>query len=174
VQCRTNSMSPLKRLLLPLGGAGRHLCFVDPSSRPARKLQRVSHTELAEARDRSRVHLNRCARYAVHHRGWWYAERPMGSLPPDLQRLVDRQPQMATRTRPAGIILRRVVRCWAWVRIFPFLSDALVSSVDQHFRLYAPVLAPLLLTIDLLRAVAATFMHVPRAAAGALPKHFND
>jgi hypothetical protein len=98
----------------------------------------------------------------------------MGSLPPDLQRLVDRQPQMATRTRPAGIILRRVVRCWAWVRMFPFLSDALVSSVDQHFRLYAPVLAPLLLTIDLLRAVAAIFMHVPRAAAGALPKHFND
>jgi beta-1,4-mannosyl-glycoprotein beta-1,4-N-acetylglucosaminyltransferase len=173
------SQSPFDiRRLTPCAGAlpaaGRHLCFVDPSSRPARKLERVSHTELAGARDRSGLHLSRCARYAVHHRGWWYAERPVGSLPQDLQRLVDRQPQLETRRRPAAIMLRRAVRCWAWVRISRTIPDALVSSVDQHFRLYAPGLVPLLLMLDILRAFAAIFMRAPRAAPGAIPKHFND
>ena len=66
-----------------LTNAGRHLCFVDPSCLPERKLGRVAHAEFATERSQWTVHLARCKRYAIHHRGWWYAERPAGKLPED-------------------------------------------------------------------------------------------
>jgi beta-1,4-mannosyl-glycoprotein beta-1,4-N-acetylglucosaminyltransferase len=153
--------------------AGRHLCFVDPSSQPSRKLERVAHAELAGARDQSEQHLALCTRYAVHHRGWWFAERPGGTLPPDLARLIERHPQIPCGARLAPSPLRRIVRSWARIRSCVAVPAALVASVDRNFWLCAPVLVPVMLTIELVRFLAARTFAAPRITRAAEHQHFD-
>ena len=139
------------RRTAPLAGAlpdaGRHLCFVDPAAHPSLKLGRVAHDELAGKRATSIEHLARCRRYAVHHRGWWYAEQPNGELPADLQRLHQLLAQRHDTKRHSDP-MRRMVRTWAWLRTWTVLTDDFVNSVDRHFETLAPVLAVPLLALD--------------------------
>jgi beta-1,4-mannosyl-glycoprotein beta-1,4-N-acetylglucosaminyltransferase len=156
-----------------LPDAGRHLCFVDPASRPSRKLERVAHAELATARDCSEQHLALCTRYAVHHRGWWFAERPDGPLPPDLSRLIERHPQILCGKRLAPSLLRRIVRSWAWLRSTDLVPEALIATVDRNFWLCVPLLIPMTLAIGLMRILAARLISTPRLTRNATQQHFD-
>jgi len=156
-QARGMSVHELRRTT-PLAGAlphaGRHLCFVDPAAHPSQKLGRVAHEELAGQRATHIEHLARCRRYAIHHRGWWYAERPNGELPADLQRLEQRLATRHAAGRRFGA-MRRLVRTWAWLRTWAGLPDGFVSNVDRHFNTLLPVLALPLLVLDWTRWVVS-------------------
>ena len=145
----------------PLAAAGRHFTSVDPSTRLERKLKRVFHSEYDGPRETSPEHLDRCRRYGIHHRGWWYAERPSGSLPEDLQRLLRDHPQLAS-PEPSSGLARRLARSWAWLRLWKRLPDRAVAAVDRHFERLAPLLAVPLLACDLGRAGLAAGMRATR------------
>jgi beta-1,4-mannosyl-glycoprotein beta-1,4-N-acetylglucosaminyltransferase len=141
----------------PIAGAGRHFTSVDPSTRLERKLKRVFHSEFDGPRETSPEHLERCRRHGIHHRGWWYAERPPGPLPEDLARLLRDHPRLAA-SKPRPAFARRLVRSWAWLRLWKGLPDALVTGVDRRFERLAPLLALPLLLCDLGRGALAASM----------------
>jgi len=156
----------------PIADAGRHFSSVDPSARLERKLGRVFHSEYDGPRETSPEHLERCRRHSVHHRGWWYAERPSGPLPDDLARLLGDHPRLrAPPPRPA--LARRLVRSWAWLRLWRALPDALVAAVDRRFERIAPLLALPLLLFDSGRAGLAAAMRATGTRIGAArpPQH---
>lgn len=134
----------------PLPNAGRHYSSVD--ARLEAKLDRVFHTEWSGARETRPEHLQRCRAHRVHHRGWWYAERPDGALPEDVARLAARL-QRDGRFPPMW--RRRVVRSWAWMRLWGFLPEAAVARIDRDFERLLPLTALPLLTADVVRAAAA-------------------
>jgi beta-1,4-mannosyl-glycoprotein beta-1,4-N-acetylglucosaminyltransferase len=138
-----------------LDEAGRHFISTDPAARTESKLTRVSHEELADSRALMPGHLKRARRYAIHHRGWWYAEVPGGELPPDLQRLAERCPAGKRQGPLPPPALRLLMRTWAWLRCWPRLGDSFVQAVDRHFEQQLPVLAAPLLAAELLRHVSA-------------------
>jgi len=156
-----------------LTNAGRHLCFVDPSCLPERKLGRVAHAEFATERSQWTVHLARCRRYAIHHRGWWYAERPVGKLPEDLSRLIQNYPDIRTNAKLPWFILRRVVRAWASLRCWQGLSDSFVQFIDRHFKLLTPVAIPLLLIMEIVRATSAWQKILRAPNDPSEPRHFG-
>ncbi|HXC56373.1 MAG TPA: hypothetical protein VNU97_13840 [Rhizomicrobium sp.] len=131
-----------------LPGGGRHFSAVDPAARLESKLGRVSHTEHGDVRGLNADHLRRARRHGVHHHGWWYAERPDGALPGDLDRLAARFPQMRRAQPLPPMFLRRLVRSWAWLRFARWLPDGLVAAVDRHFEALLPLLALPLLAAD--------------------------
>jgi beta-1,4-mannosyl-glycoprotein beta-1,4-N-acetylglucosaminyltransferase len=140
----------------PIAGGGRHFSSVDPSTRLERKLNRVFHTEWAGDRQTSPCHLARCRRNGVHHRGWWYAERPAGPVPDDVQRLLDRlgsAPTVFPRRHR-----RRLVRAWAWLRLTRWIPDRLVLALDRHLDRVWPLLWLPLLAADLLHQAAGSTM----------------
>jgi beta-1,4-mannosyl-glycoprotein beta-1,4-N-acetylglucosaminyltransferase len=141
----------------PLPAAGRHFTSVDPSARLERKLSRVFHSEYDGPRERSPDHLERCRRYGIHHRGWWYAEQPNGPLPEDLQRLLRDYPGLASPA-PRPALARRLARSWAWLRLWKRLPDPVVAAIDRRFEQLMPLLAVPLLTCDLGRAGLAAAM----------------
>ena len=151
------------RFSLPLGepiaDAGRHFTSVDPSARLQHKLSRVFHEEYDGARERSPEHLERCRRHWVHHRGWWQAERPKGPLPEDVARLVAQNPGLAAGPPPPRLA-RRLVRTWAWLRLWKRLPDRVVAAVDRRFDQLQPVLAVPLLIADAMRTVAAAALRL--------------
>jgi beta-1,4-mannosyl-glycoprotein beta-1,4-N-acetylglucosaminyltransferase len=138
-----------------LKDAGRHFVSTDPSARSDSKLTHVSHAELADVRTLNRDYLQRARHYGVHHHGWWYAEAPSGAWPADLQRLAERYPAMKRQAPLPPLLLRVLLRTWAWLRCWPRLSDGLVRFVDRHFEQLAPLLAAPLLTAALLRYISA-------------------
>jgi beta-1,4-mannosyl-glycoprotein beta-1,4-N-acetylglucosaminyltransferase len=159
------------RFGLPLGDAipdaGRHFTSVDPSTRLERKLSRVFHEEYDGPRETAPDHLARCRRYGVHHRGWWYAERPSGPLPEDLGRLLSAYPGLAAPpSRPA--LARRLVRSWSWLRLWKRLPDRAVGAVDRNFEYLAPLLALPLLLCDLGRAGLAIAMRATGTRLGGM------
>lgn len=154
----------------PIAGAGRHFTSVDPSARLHRKLPRMFHAEFDGARETDEAHLERCRAHAVHHRGWWYAERPEGPLPDDVERLVRRQPGIAFGQEPPPRLSRLLVRTWAWLRLWKALPDGMVRLVDRHFERMAPLLAPPLLLCELGRRAAATFA---KGRTGPQPGHHH-
>lgn len=135
----------------PLPNAGRHYSSVDAPLE--RKLSRVFHTEWSGARETRPAHLRRCRAHGVHHRGWWYAERPDGALPEDVARLAARL-HAGPPFPPAW--RRRAVRTWAWMRLWRPLPEALVARIDDHFDRLLPLMALPLMTADAMRAVGAT------------------
>jgi beta-1,4-mannosyl-glycoprotein beta-1,4-N-acetylglucosaminyltransferase len=149
------------RFRLPLGdpipAAGRHFTSVDPSTRLERKLKRVFHAEYDGPRETSPEHLQRCRRYGIHHRGWWYSERPTGPLPDDLERLLRAHPGLAAPPRPRPLA-RRLARSWSWLRLWKRLPDRAVAAVDRRFEQLAPILALPLLLCDFGRAGLAAGM----------------
>ena len=149
----------------PIAGAGRHFTSVDPSTRLERKLGRVFHEEWDGPRERSPDHLRRCRRHAVHHRGWWYAERPSGPMPEDLERLLRDHPQLASPPPPPALA-RRLVRSWAWLRLWKRLPDRAVAAVDRHFERLAPLLAVPLLLLDVARGGLAAAMRATGTRIG--------
>lgn len=154
----------------PIAGAGRHFTSVDPSARLERKLGRVFHEEYDGPRATSPEHLERCRLHSVHHRGWWYAERPPGPLPEDLERLLRDHPGLAA-SAPRPALARRLVRSWAWLRLWKGLPDALVRAVDRRFERLAPLLALPLLLCDLGRAALAGTMRAAGLRAGGARPH---
>jgi beta-1,4-mannosyl-glycoprotein beta-1,4-N-acetylglucosaminyltransferase len=150
----------------PLPDAGRHFSSVDPSARPQQKLSRMFHAEYDGARETAAAHLERCRRHAVHHRGWWYAERPDGAVPPDVGRLLARCPQLRAPPLPSPLA-RRLVRSWAWLRLWKPLPGRLVGAVDRHFDRLRPLLAPPLLLLDLGRAGLAAALRATGLRLGA-------
>jgi hypothetical protein len=135
--------------------AGRHYSSVDPSTRLERKLARVFHAEFDGTRERSAAHLERCRAWGMHHRGWWYPERPTGALPDDVARLLDRCPTLAAPPAPAAW-RRRTLRSWSWLRLSRALPDRLVNAIDTRFDALTLLLAPPLLLVDGGRALAAS------------------
>ena len=149
-----------------LPDAGRHLCFVDPAARPARKLGRVAHAELAGRNAEAMVHLERCRAHGVHHRGWWFAERPLGPLPDDLERLAKRVPEIEHGRRLPIMARRRAARAWAWLRTL--LPDESVRAGD---RIYGALL-PLWTLVELAaRPIARLVRTRPRLSGSA--NHFS-
>jgi beta-1,4-mannosyl-glycoprotein beta-1,4-N-acetylglucosaminyltransferase len=146
--------------------AGRHLTGVDCAARLERKLGRVFHEEYADDRGMSILHLLRCRRHGLHHRGWWYAEIPQGELPDDLERLAARQPHMVRTDAVPHMILRRTARTWAWLRVRGSLPDAVVLSIDRHFSVLWPVLAVPLLLADVLRALTVQVLRIVGRSLG--------
>ncbi|HEX8573283.1 MAG TPA: hypothetical protein VF759_11090 [Allosphingosinicella sp.] len=143
----------------PIPEAGRHYSAVDPSASLGRKLVRAFHEEYDGPRERSPDHLERCRRYRVHHRGWWYAERPEGPLPADVARLIAAAP--ATAAPGEGSKLeRRLVRSWAWLRLWRGLPDRGVAAVDRNFERWRPLLALPLLVADSGRSAAAGLLRL--------------
>jgi hypothetical protein len=53
------------------------------------------------------------------------------------------------------LLLRVLLRTWAWLRYCPIFSGGLVRFVDRHFEQLAPLLAAPLLTAELLRHISA-------------------
>lgn len=160
----------------PLAGAlpnaGRHLCFVDPSARPERKLGRVAHAEFATQRGMSIDHLRQCDRYGIHHRGWWYAERPFGPLPDDLRRLTVRSPLIVCDQPVLGNGVRRLARTWFWLRSWAVLPERAVYALDGHLPVWIPLAAPLLVLIDVGRwAAAACIGYRDRVSSRSIAKH---
>jgi beta-1,4-mannosyl-glycoprotein beta-1,4-N-acetylglucosaminyltransferase len=141
----------------PIADSGRHFTSVDPSARLERKLSRVFHEEYDGSRETSPAHLARCRRYGIHHRGWFYAERPQGPLPEDVGRLLRLHPQLEAPPPPPALA-RRLARSWSWLRLWKRLPDRAVAAVDRHFERLAPVLALPLLLCDLGRAGIAAGM----------------
>jgi beta-1,4-mannosyl-glycoprotein beta-1,4-N-acetylglucosaminyltransferase len=138
-----------------LDAAGDHFVSADPSMRGARKLASVSHGELADARALGAEHLSRVRRHGVHHHGWWYAETPTGPLPDHLARLAERCPAMLRSGPTPPLLVRRLVRTWAWLRFWPALGERFVAAVDRNFERLLPLLAPPLLVAGALRRLAA-------------------
>lgn len=122
----------------PLVDGGRHFSSVDPATQLDRKLHRVFHTEWAGPRETSPVHLARCRAHGVHHRGWWYAERPDGALPEDVARLVAR---LGASSPMPSLWRRRFVHAWASLRLHRSIPDRVVAFVDRHFERVLPLLA---------------------------------
>jgi len=137
-----------------LDDAGRHYSSVDPSTRLQRKLGRVFHAEFDGERERAEAHLERCRQWGLHHRGWWYAERPAGTPPADVARLVKSCPALAAPAPPPKW-RRRMLRSWSWLRLWRALPECLVATIDRHFEAMTLPLAIPLLLLDLGRAVAA-------------------
>jgi beta-1,4-mannosyl-glycoprotein beta-1,4-N-acetylglucosaminyltransferase len=136
-----------------IANAGRHLTAVDPSAQLFRKLGRVFHAEWATDRGTHLVHLLRCEEHAVHHRGWWYAEQISGDLPEDLARLAAACPAtLRTGTMPP-MWRRRVVRTWAWLRLWLSLPETMVRFIDTRFEALVPLLVAPLIAADLIRHV---------------------
>jgi hypothetical protein len=121
-----------------------------------RKLARTAHTELASARGDPQAYLALCQLYSVHHRGWWYAERPEGPLPEDLARLIDRHPTLHCRVDVSMTVERRAFRTWAWLRTCKAIPNRLVRAIDRRWDLLSVALTPLLLAADAIRALAAS------------------
>jgi beta-1,4-mannosyl-glycoprotein beta-1,4-N-acetylglucosaminyltransferase len=149
----------------PLPDSGRHFTSVDPSARLERKLGRVFHAEYDGPRETSPDHLARCRRYSVHHRGWFYAERPDGPLPEDLRRLLRDHPGLGSPPPPPALA-RRLARSWSWLRLWKRLPDPAVAAVDRHFERLAPLLALPLLLCDLARAGLAAGMRATGTRLG--------
>ena len=142
----------------PIAKAGRHLTGVDPAAQLGRKLPRMFHEEWATDRSLHAPHLERCRLHAVHHRGWWYAERPGGRMPDDLLRLADNCPS-AMRTEPLpSLWRRRLVRTWSWIRLWNGIPQQLVWAVDRHFETLVPLLFPVLTVADITRAALNLFV----------------
>jgi beta-1,4-mannosyl-glycoprotein beta-1,4-N-acetylglucosaminyltransferase len=143
----------------PIARAGRHYSSIDRGARLESKLARVFHTEWSGPRETSPHHLKRCREHGVHHRGWWYAEIPDGELPDDVKRLLKGN---ATKFPPMW--RRRVVRSWAWMRLWRMFPDAAVAAIDRHLFLFAlPLLAA-----DFVRGVAGAAL--TRQAATTNPR----
>lgn len=138
----------------PIAGGGRHFSSVDHSTRLQRKLGRVFHAEFDGARETAVDHLERCRRDGVHHRGWWFAERPAGETPEDIARLISRCPETRAPSQNSRLE-RRLARTWAWLRLWRGLPDGLVASIDRDFERLLPLIAAPLLLCDGGRAVAA-------------------
>jgi beta-1,4-mannosyl-glycoprotein beta-1,4-N-acetylglucosaminyltransferase len=140
----------------PLADGGRHFSSVDPSTHLERKLQRVFHTEWAGTRETSTPHLARCRANGVHHRGWWYAERPYGPLPEDVARLMRR---IGDGGAYPPLWRRRLLRAWAGLRLQRWLPAGLVAFVDRHYDPLLPLTALPLLLVDLGRQCASMVMN---------------
>lgn len=138
-----------------LAEAGRHLTATDPSAHLSRKLGRVFHSEWATEAGTYLPHLLRCEQHAVHHRGWWYAERPTGPLPSDLARLAAACPSTRRTTPLPPLWRRRLVRTWAWLRVWQAWPGFAVRFVDRHFEALLPALAMPLLVAGLVRRLLA-------------------
>jgi beta-1,4-mannosyl-glycoprotein beta-1,4-N-acetylglucosaminyltransferase len=147
----------------PLPDAGRHFSSVDPGTRLETKLSRVFHTEWGGPRETRPEHLRRCRAHGVHHRGWWYAERPDGPLPDDVRRLADQLNDKHTGAPFPRFWRRRLVRTWAWVRLWRFLPERMVEKIDRHFDRVLPFAAVPLMAADLVRGFIAASK--PRASA---------
>ena len=145
----------------PLPDGGRHFSSVDPSTHLDRKLHRVFHTEWSGSRETSPAHLARCRKHRVHHRGWWYAERPAGAIPEDIVRLMHR---LGAQTPAPPLWRRRLVRTWAWLRLQRWIPDRVVRAIDDQFERVLPLVALPLLLADLLRQLAASITTKPRPA----------
>jgi beta-1,4-mannosyl-glycoprotein beta-1,4-N-acetylglucosaminyltransferase len=135
--------------------AGRHLSSVDQSTRLEHKLTRVFHTEWAGDRARQPVNLQRCRKHAVHHRGWWYAEAPAGPLPDDLARLRAVSDATARGSPLPASWRRRVVRTWAWLRLWPPWPEPVIQRIDGNFDALLPLLLLPLCVAGLLRRLCA-------------------
>lgn len=146
----------------PLTDAGRHFSSVDPGARLEEKLGRVFHTEWGGERETRPAHLRRCRLHGVHHRGWWYAERPEGPLPDDLRRLADRLNDDAAAAPFPAWWRRRLVRTWAWLRLWRWLPEGTVKAIDRHFERLLPLAVVPLLAADLMRGFIAA---IARAAS---------
>ena len=146
----------------PLPDGGRHFSSVDPSTQLEHKLHRVFHTEWTGGRETSPAHLRRCREHGVHHRGWWYAERPEGPPPEDVTRVLERLGAVPTAWPRLG--RRRLVRSWAWLRLQRWIPDVAVAAVDEHFeRLTVLFAAPLLVAAAGRQAAAWLLKMKPRA-----------
>jgi beta-1,4-mannosyl-glycoprotein beta-1,4-N-acetylglucosaminyltransferase len=143
----------------PLPAGGRHFSSVDPSTHLDRKLHRVFHTEWAGRRETSPAHLARTRAHGVHHRGWWYSERPEGTVPTDVARLVARLGDAAAFP---PLWRRKLVRTWAWLRLAPWIPERAVAAIDRHYDRLLPLLAMPLFVLDGLRQAAASTMTKPR------------
>ena len=132
--------------------AGRHLSAVDPAARLGHKLPRVFHTEHAMGRSRSAVHLARCRRYGVHHSGWWYSETPTGALPEDLARLASSCAELRRNASFQPRVLRRLVRAWAWLRLWDRIPETVVMTIDRYFAVSMVLLGAPLLALEALRS----------------------
>ena len=141
-----------------LPGAGRHFSSVDPAARLDRKLGRVFHAEWASDRAMRVDHLRRCRAHGVHHRGWWYAERPDGGPPDDVARLMEGLPDSGRAGPLPALWRRRLVRTWAWLRLWPAWPDRLVTAMDRHFDRVLLLSAVPLIAADLVRAAAGRLM----------------
>ena len=144
----------------PLANGGRHFSSVDPSTQLDRKLHRVFHTEWTGSRATSPLHLARSRAHGVHHRGWWYAERPAGEVPDDVARLIAR---IGTAPPFPPLRQRRLVRTWSWLRLGRWIPDRVVAAIDRHFERLLWLLAWPLLIADGLRYAAASTMRKPRS-----------
>jgi beta-1,4-mannosyl-glycoprotein beta-1,4-N-acetylglucosaminyltransferase len=155
--------------------AGRHLTAVDPSAQLFRKLGRVFHAEWATDRGMHRAHLLRCEEHAVHHRGWWYAEQIAGELPEDLARLAASCPATVRTGMLPSMWRRRVVRTWAWLRLWPSFSERMVRFIDTRFEALVPLVATPLIAADGIRYVMGRVLSKRRKAnewgAGAHAHH---
>ncbi|HEX8152262.1 MAG TPA: N-acetylglucosaminyltransferase [Thermoanaerobaculia bacterium] len=145
----------------PLPDGGRHFSSVDPSTHLDRKLHRVFHTEWSGSRETSPAHLARCREHRVHHRGWWYAERPDGAVPEDVVRLMNR---LGAQSPIPPLWRRRLVRTWAWLRLQRWIPDRVAGALDRRFERVLPLVALPLLVADLLRQLAASMTTKPRPA----------
>ncbi len=143
-----------------LPAAGRHLTAVDPSAQLSRKMGRVFHSEWATERGSYPPHLARCEQYAVHHRGWWYAETVPGPLPADLATLAAACPATLRSAPLPAMWRRRCVRTWAWLRQSKAMSDVHVKRIDDRFDSLLPCLAPVLLVFDVARFAAAAVLRL--------------
>jgi len=149
--------------------AGRHLTAVDPSAHLERKLGRVFHAEWATERGVYPPHLARCEKYAVHHRGWWYAELVPGKLPADLASLAASCPETMRSEALPPAWRRHCMRTWAWLRQSRLLSDSAIKRIDDHFGASLPWLAAVLLPMDGVRFLAAEVLrrgHKKRRGGG--------
>jgi beta-1,4-mannosyl-glycoprotein beta-1,4-N-acetylglucosaminyltransferase len=138
-----------------IADAGRHLTAVDPSAHLSSKLGRVFHAEWATGRGMHLPHLLRCEEHAVHHRGWWYAERSPGDLPEDLRRLADACPATLRQSPLPSAWRRNAVRTWAWMRTNPAISDKTVCWIDCSFDKLLPLLFLPLRCADATRSLLA-------------------
>jgi len=141
-----------------LKDAGRHLTAIDPSASLSGKLGRVFHAEWATSLGTYLPHLLRCEEHAVHHRGWWYAELVNGSLPADLARLARACPVVERATPLPPLWKRRLVRTWAWFRVWRGWPEAAVRFIDRNFEALLIALALPLMVIDFARSILAGVM----------------
>jgi len=138
-----------------LKDAGRHFLGVDPGARLENKLGRVSHAELGDIRASNPYFLRLARHCGIHHHGWWYAERPHGPLPGDLQRLAILAPTTTRQDPMPGMLQRSLLRNWAWLRYWPALPERLVVTIDQRFAILQPLLAPFLFLAAIVRALGS-------------------
>ncbi|ADV81037.1 hypothetical protein [Terriglobus saanensis] len=141
-----------------IADAGRHLTAIDPSAQLSSKLGRVFHAEWATGRGMHLPHLLRCEEHAVHHRGWWYAERSPGDLPEDLRRLATACPTTLRHSPLPPVWKRSAVRTWAWARTSTAFSDKTVRWIDLHFDELLPLLSLPLLCAGIARSLLARLL----------------